>query len=207
MGQLVVNEFMTLDGVVQGPGHPEEDRDGGFEHGGWMVPYADESFGQSMTTFHQRGEAILLGRRTYQMWAAHWPTIGTEDPIATAINRTPKYVASRTLTEVSWDTATLLTGDLADAVAELKDKYAGEVQVTGSGNLVQALLRTDLVDTLRLFVFPVILGTGKRLFAAGATPAKLDLVDCTTFENGVVQHTYTRDGRPEHGSFDIDYSS
>jgi dihydrofolate reductase len=106
MGHLVVNEFMTIDGIVQGPGHPAEDRDGGFEHGGWMAPYADEQFGTSMTKFHQRGEVVLLGRRTYEMWAAHWPRIGDEDPIAAAINRVPKYVASRTLSELSWDTAT-----------------------------------------------------------------------------------------------------
>jgi dihydrofolate reductase len=200
MGQLVVNEFLTIDGVVQAPGHPAEDRDGEFEHGGWMAPYADEQFSASMTEFHQRGEVVLLGRRTYEMWAAYWPQIGDENPIAAAINRVPKYVASRTLSELSWATATLLTGDTVDAVARLKDRSAGEVQVVGSGNLVQTLLQTDLIDTLRLTVFPVILGTGKRLFAGGAAPSRFELIDCTPLSSGAVQHTYSRTGQPTYGS-------
>lgn len=205
--KLVVGTFITLDGVVQAPGAPDEDRSGGFAHGGWLVPWFDERMGELITGWSEAADALLLGRRTYEIFAAHWPHVGDEDPIAAKLNRVRKYVASRTLDTLEWNNSVLLRGDVAAEVARLKRQPGGELQVTGSGELIQTLLRHDLVDEFRLWVFPLVLGRGKRLFADGATPAALTLTDTIMTGTGVAIHLYRRAGKPAYGSFALERPS
>lgn len=205
MGKLVVSTFVTLDGVMQGPGGPGEDTEGGFEHGGWSVPYADEDLGRIIMGQFAGIEAFLLGRRTYEIFAAHWPLVVDEnDPVATKLNAAPKYVASRTLEKVEWNNAHLLQGDVASAVAELKERSSGEINVQGSSDLVGTLQRHDLVDEYRLFIEPVVLGTGKRLFTEGAAPVAMRLTGSQPTSTGAVYCTYERVGKPDYGSFELD---
>jgi dihydrofolate reductase len=199
MGELMVSMFVSLDGVIQGPGAPDEDREGGFEHGGWQAPYFDEESGEVITGHIARLEALLLGRKTYEIFAAYWPQAAAEDPIAARLNSAPKYVASRTLDTVEWNNSKLIEGDVADAVARLKREH-GQIDVIGSGNLVQTLLRHDLVDRLNVWVYPVLLGSGKRLFADGTVPTALRLVESATFPKGAVLLAYQRTGKPTYGS-------
>jgi dihydrofolate reductase len=199
MGELMVNMFVSLDGVLQGPGMPDEDREGGFEHGGWQAPYFDEESGKLITDHIAGLEALLLGRRTYEIFAAYWPQAAASDPIAARLNSAPKYVASRTLDTVSWTNSKLIQGDVADAVARLKRDH-GQIDVIGSGNLVQTLLRHDLVDRLNVWVYPVLLGSGKRLFADGTVPTALRLVESATFPKGAVLLAYQRTGKPTYAS-------
>jgi dihydrofolate reductase len=199
MGELMVNMFVSLDGVIQGPGLPDEDREGGFEHGGWQAPYFDEESGKVITEHTARLEALLLGRKTYELFAAYWPQAADEDPIAARLNSAPKYVASRTLDTVEWNNSKLIEGDVADAVARLKRDH-GQIDVIGSGNLVQTLLRHDLVDRLNVWIYPVLLGSGKRLFADGTVPTALRLVESATFPKGAVLLAYQRTGKPTYGS-------
>jgi dihydrofolate reductase len=204
MGKLVVGTFLTLDGVMQGPGGPEEDTEGGFEHGGWSVPFwGDDRMGEFMDESMGRAEALLLGRKTYEIFAGHWPNVGDDDPMAAKLNSVEKYVASTTLDSVDWQNSTLLEGDVAEAVAKLKDEKT-EIQVPGSQNFIQTLLKHDLIDEYRLFVFPVALGTGKRLFADGTIPTNLKLVASETSSTGVAMNTYEAAGRPEYGSFELE---
>jgi dihydrofolate reductase len=203
MRKLTVGTFLTLDGVMQAPGGPGEDTTGGFTHGGWSVHYWDEAMGQRMDEWMSRPFDLLLGRRTYEIFAAHWPHAGDE-PAAAALNNATKYVASRTLQRVDWQNSQLLQGDVADAVAELKRTAGREIQVHGSGNLVQTLLKHELVDELRLMVFPVVLGTGKRLFGDGAIPAGLRLVEAITSTTGVTMATYEPAGPIRYGSFALE---
>jgi dihydrofolate reductase len=200
MRTLMVTTFVTLDGVMQAPGGSDEDRDGGFEHGGWVVPHVDQPFIELMAEVIGRAGALLIGRRTYEIFAASWPLAEADDPIGAKMNSLPKYVASRTLDSVSWQNSTLLTGDVAKAVGTLKQEEGGEIQVHGSGGLIQTLLEHDLVDEFHLLVFPVLLGSGKRLFAGGTIPAGLKLVDSTTLSTGVVVSTYGRKGKVEYGA-------
>lgn len=181
MRTLMVTTFVTVDGVMQAQGGSDEDRDGGFEHGGWAVP-------------------LLLGRRTYDIFAAILPLAEADDPIGATMNGIPKYVAPRTLDAVNWQNSTLLTGDVPDAVRALTEGDGGEIQVHGSGGLVQTLVEHDLVDEFHLRVFPVLLGSGKRLFAQGTVPAGLTLVDTSTSSTGVLLSTYARDGRVGYGA-------
>ena len=204
MRKLVVGTFLTVDGVMQAPGGPDEDREGGFEHGGWSVNYWDEVMGGLIVESTLEAGALLLGRKTYDIFAAHWPHVGDHDPIAAKLNSMPKYVASRTIDKVTWNNSTLIKGDVAGAVAALKEQAGGEIQVTGSGDLIQTLIEHDLVDEYRLWVFPVVLGEGKRLFATGAVPAALKLVDTKTSSTGVAIHTYERAGAVQCGSFEVD---
>jgi dihydrofolate reductase len=204
MRRLVVGTFVTVDGVMQAPGGPDEDREGGFEHGGWSVNYWDEVMGQLITESTLQAGALLLGRKTYEIFAAHWPRVSDDDPVAAKLNSVPKYVASRTLKEVTWNNSKLIEGDVAEAVARLKERPGGEIQVTGSGDLIQTLMEHDLVDEYRLWVFPVVAGGGKRLFARGALPAALRLVDTKTSSTGVAIHTYERAGELQCGSFAVD---
>jgi dihydrofolate reductase len=196
----MVTTFLSLDGVMQAPGGPDEDRDGGFEHGGWAVPYFDEPLLHRMADLIGRAGALLLGRRTYQDFAAIWPLAGDGDPIGAAMNRLPKYVASRTLDTVDWRGARLLAGDAAEAVRELKRGDGGEIQVHGSGGLVQTLLAHDLVDEFHLVTFPVVLGAGKRLFGGGTLGSGLRLVDAAPSATGVVVSRYARGGKLEYGA-------
>jgi dihydrofolate reductase len=157
--------------------------------------------GQLIAEWTQRTDALLLGRRTYEIFAAHWPHVTDDDPVAAKLNSVPKYVASRTLDTLEWNNSTLLKGDIAREVATLKERPGTEIQVTGSGQLIQTLLRHDLVDEYRLWIFPVLLGGGKRLFADGTVPGGLRLLDTKTSGTGVTIHTYERAGKLEYGSF------
>jgi dihydrofolate reductase len=201
--KLVLNTFLTLDGVMQAPGGPEEDPTGGFTHGGWSATYWDDLMMQTMGEAMAEPFALLLGRKTYEIFAAHWP-YATDDPFAENLNSATKYVASTTLDEVTWSNSVLLEGDVAEAVARLKQESGPEIQVHGSSGLIQTLLEHDLVDEFRLFIFPVVLGSGKRLFADGAIPAGLAVVDSKTSTTGVLITTYERAGAVEYGSFALE---
>ncbi|MGP4114051.1 dihydrofolate reductase family protein [Streptomyces sp. 4N509B] len=204
-GILSVSAFVTLDGVMQAPGGPDEDRDGGFPHGGWSVPYFTEDLGAIIDEQFAGFSAFLLGRRTYEIFAAHWPHItDEEDPVAAKLNAAPKYVASRSLDRVTWHNAQLLSGDVGRAVAEVKEGTDGEINVQGSTDLIATLQRHDLVDRYRLVVEPVVLGTGKRLFAEGTAPAALRLTHSRQTAGGAVYCEYERAGEPTYGSFDLD---
>ncbi len=204
MRKLVVGTFLTLDGVMQAPGGPDEDRDGGFSHGGWLVPYFDDRIGEIMTEWTRRAAAFLLGRKTYEIFAGSWPkSTDPADEIATALNTRPKFVASRTLSAVTWNNSQLLKGDVGEEVAKLKAEHGGEIQVHGSGDLLQTLLRRDLIDTLRLWQFPVVLGTGKRLFGHGTIPRSFRLVDTQPAATGAVLHVYERAGDLRYGEVEV----
>ena len=204
MRKLVVGTFTTLDGVMQAPGGPDEDRDGGFRHGGWLVPYFDEKFVEIMTDWTKRAGAFLLGRKTYEIFAGSWPkSTDPADEIAMALNTRPKFVASRTLDTLAWNNSHLLKGDVAEEVAKLKAQEGGEIQVHGSSNLIQTLLKHDLVDTLRIWQFPVTLGTGKRLFGEGTIPRSFRLVDTQLNTTGAVLHVYERVGGLKYGEVEV----
>ena len=203
--RLTATTFLTLDGVMQAPGGPDEDRGSGFEHGGWSFPYPDEDFGRLVSGWFAQADAFLLGRRTYEIFAAFWPLVtDAADPVASPLNALPKYVASRTLESVSWQGSTLLTGDVVEEVARLKTQPGRELQVHGSGELLQTLMAHDLVDEHRLFLYPVVVGSGQRLFREGAVPRSLKFVDTTTTSTGVVVATYQRGGPLVTGSFTIE---
>jgi dihydrofolate reductase len=205
MSKLVVGTFLSLDGVMQGPGGPDEDREGGFEHGGWSAGYWDDVMGPIIDEWTNQADGLLLGRKTYEIFAAHWPRVsGEDDPIAAKLNSVPKYVVSRTLDTVEWNNSTLLQGDIAEEVGKLKDQPGTEIQVTGSGQLIQTLMKHDLVDEYRLWIFPVLLGSGKRLFADGTIPAGLKLADTKISTTGVAIHSYERAGEIAYGSFALE---
>ncbi|MFB7590858.1 dihydrofolate reductase family protein [Streptomyces sp. NPDC056169] len=202
MATLSLTQFLTLDGVHQAPGGPEEDPSGGFEHGGWSVPFGDEDFGQYMADVFTRPTAFLLGRRTYEIFAGYWPRHDNpDDPIASKLNGLPKYVASTTLESADWTGSTLLRGDVVKEVADLKESLGGEIQLHGSAGLARTLLDHDLIDTLHLLVFPVVLGSGRRLFSDGVRPTSFRLTDTRTTGSGVALHTYELAGRPTYGSY------
>jgi len=199
MRKLVVNTFMSLDGVMQSPGGPDEDPTGGFTHGGWAVNYFDD---EMMGQMSEAGYELLLGRGTYEIFAAHWPH--DEGPIADHLNSTRKHVASTTLGQVDWNNSTLITGDVADYVAALKTEDGDEIQVHGSPGLIQTLLKHHLIDEFRLWIFPVVIGTGKRFFGDGTIPAGLKLVDSRATKTGVTVNTYERGDEINPGSFEFD---
>ena len=200
MRKLIVSTFLTLDGVMQAPGGPEEDDSGDFAHGGWSVSYWDERMGEVMTAAMSTPFDLLLGRKIYDIFAAYWPH-ATEDPGAKPLNEATKYVASRSRPTLGWSNSVLIEGDAAEGIAALKNEDGPELQVHGSGNLIQTLLRHGLVDQFRLWVFPLVLGSGKRLFAEGTVPAGLKLVDSTVSTTGVVIGTYEPAGEVVTGSF------
>jgi dihydrofolate reductase len=202
--KLVVGTFLTLDGVMQAPGGPNEDREGGFRHGGWLVPYFDEKFGEIMTEWTKRAGAFLLGRKTYEMFAASWPkSTDPADEAAMALNTRPKFVASRTLDEVTWNNSRLLKGNVAEEVARLKAQDGDEIQVHGSSNLLQTLLQHDLIDALRIWHFPVVVGAGKRLFAEGTIPGSFRLLEAQQTATGAVLHVYERAGGLKYGEVEV----
>ena len=203
MRRLIVTTFLTLDGVMQATGGPGEDDDGGFAHGGWSVNFWDERMGEVMGEATSTPFAMVLGRRTYDIFAAHWPHASEEEG-AGVFNGATKYVASRSRPTLEWENSVLIEGDVADGVAALKQKDGPELQVHGSGNLAQTLLRAGLVDELRLWVFPVLLGSGKRLFADGTVPGALRLVDSTTSTTGVVIGRYEPAGELVTGTFALE---
>jgi dihydrofolate reductase len=190
MRKLTVIEFLTLDGVMQGLGSPDEDRDGGFEHGGWAAPYLDQVQAEAAVEGLKSTTAYLFGRRTYEKMTGFWPSQPDENPMAAHLNATPKYVATRTLTSLSWSNSHLLGEELVPAVQDLKSQGDGTIAVLGSGVLVQALIANDLVDGYRLFLHPLLLGTGKRLFRQLDRPRRLRLVECTPTTTGVLMLGY-----------------
>ena len=201
MGKLTVTTFVTLDGVMQAGGGPAEDTSGGFSHGGWMVPHAGEDGRKFIVGVFERADAFLLGRGTYQTFASYWPRV--TDPgnlIAAKLNALPKHVASRTLKTTEWNNSTLLR-DVVREVGELKKKYPRELQVHGSAGLLQTLLSEELIDELNLIIFPVVLGTGKRLFGTGTRPAAMVNTGSRTTQSGALIATYRREGTPKYGSF------
>jgi dihydrofolate reductase len=200
MRRLIVSTFLTLDGVMQAPGGPGEDDSGGFAHGGWSVNYWDDMMGQVMGEATSKPFAMVLGRTTYDIMAAYWPT-APEDTGAKVFNAATKYVASRGHPTLDWSNSVLIEGDAAQGLAKLKQEDGPELQVHGSGNLIQTLLRDNLIDEFRLWVFPVVLGSGKRLFAEGTVPAGLKLVDSKVSTTGVVIGTYEPAGEVVTGSF------
>lgn len=200
--RLTVTTFLTLDGVMQGPGAPDEDRSGGFAYGGWQAPYGDDDTGTTVTDIVRKADALLLGRVTYDIFAAYWPKVTDADhPVAGRFNVVPKYVASTTLTSPQWEHTTVLS-DVAADVARLKEQPGDELQVWGSATLVQTLLAHGLVDEYRLWVYPVLLGEGKRLFSNVAAPTALRLVDSRTTNDGVVMLTYHPGGPATFGTVD-----
>src|SRR5918994_983348 len=193
--KLTVTTFLSVDGVMQGPGGPDEDRGGGFSRGGWVVPHFDEDAGRFMNEVFEQVDAFLLGRRTYDIFAASWPKVtDPDDPIASRLNTLPKYVASTTLGSADWHNTTIIKGDVAAEVARLKEKPGRELQVHGSGTLARTLIENDLVDEFRLLVFPVIVGAGRRMFADAGVATGLRLVDSRTTGSGTAIHVYQRPG-------------
>ena len=204
MSKLVVTTFVTLDDVYQAPGGPEEDRSGGFEQGGWLAPHFDEAGGAFMGEVFSRAGSFLLGRKTYEIFAGYWPQVTDENNlIASALNRLPKYVASRSLENVDWQHSTVIR-DVTSEVAALKEQPGGELQVHGSGDLIRTLLEHELVDVYNLLVFPVVLGAGKRLFPQGVTPAGLRLTNSQATEKGVAILSYEYAGKPTYGTVGVD---
>jgi len=203
MRTLIVTTFLTLDGVMQAPGGPGEDDSGGFAHGGWSVNYWDEQMGEVMDEAVSTPFDLVLGRQTYDIFAAHWPH-ATEEDGAKPFNDATKYVASRSRPTLEWSNSVLVEGDAAEGIAALKKEDGPELQVHGSGNLIQTLLRHSLVDQYRLWVFPLVIGSGKRLFSGGTIPSGLKLVDSTVSTTGVMIGTYEPAGEIVTGSFALD---
>jgi dihydrofolate reductase len=199
MRELVVLTFVTLDGVMQAPGGPEEDTDGAFEHGGWSFGYWDEEMEKAMGESMSPPFDLLLGRRTYEIFAAFWPQ--ADNPAAELLNNATKHVASTTLKELDWENSKLIEGDLAEGVRALKQEDGPELQVHGSANLIQSLLENELIDEFRLKIFPLVLGTGKRLFDGGTVPDGFELTSSLVTPSGVIAATYRTGAEIKYGSF------
>lgn len=198
MRKIIVLEFITLDGVMQAPGGPEEDTSGGFKYGGWTVPYFDDFSGQVMGEQMKMPFELLLGKTTYDIFASYWPQHGENWP---GVNETKKYVASDVEFTPEWENTALLAGDVVQQIKELKEQDGPNLHVYGSGNLVQTLLKKDLVDELWLKIYPIVLGSGKRLFAEGTMPAAFKLIDSKVSPSGVIFANYERAGEVKTGSF------
>jgi dihydrofolate reductase len=200
--KVTVQTFITLDGVMQSPGGVDEDTDGGFDLGGWQAPLSDEKTGELIAGWYRRATALLLGRRTYDIWASYWPhaPAGTE-PFRSLVNDSPKYIASRSEPALTWAGCQWIGPDAAAGVRELKGRPGGELLVPGSGNLIQTLLNEDLVDELELITYPVVLGKGRRLFEPGLKSSAWERVDCSPMPGGAVAGVYRFAGRPEFRDF------
>jgi dihydrofolate reductase len=190
MRKLVLSQFLSLDGVVQAPGDRNEDTEGGFRHGGWQIPYVDETFMAAAGEGMAETDAPLFGRKTYEIMAAYWPTAPADDPFARHLNPIQKYVASRTLERAEWQNSTVIRGDVVEAVRELKEQPGKNISVLGSGDLAQTLMANDLVDEYSLSIFPIVLGSGKRLFRDADQVKKLRLVDSRPTTTGGLMLTY-----------------
>lgn len=197
--KLIVGMFLSLDGVMQAPGGPDEDRDGGFDLGGWLVPYADEDMGKFMVDSITSTDALLLGRKTYEIFAAHWPYV--DDPMGQKLTSSTKYVASNTLAGADWANTVILAGDAAAKVRELKEADGPPLRVLGSSDLIQSLAAADLVDEYGLWIFPVVVGKGKRIFGDDVAPAGFELADSKISTTGVLMTRYRKKGPVEIGSF------
>jgi dihydrofolate reductase len=204
--KLTTTTMVTVDGVMQGLGGPDEDRRGGFERGGWITPYADEEGMGFVNEVYGRADAFLLGKRTYEIFAASWGTWDDpgDSPVWTALNTRPKYVASTAPFDPEWENTTVLAGDVAAAVEELKAKPGGELQVHGSGALIRSLLADELVDEMNLLIVPVVVGQGTRLFPDAGPDAALELLGSRTTASGVTIQVYRPSGRPEYGTASVD---
>ncbi|HVV26280.1 MAG TPA: dihydrofolate reductase family protein [Candidatus Saccharimonadales bacterium] len=202
MRKIVVLSFISLDGVMQAPGGPDEDTSGGFKYGGWTVPYSDEASGQLMGEQMSMPFDLLLGRKTYDIFAGYWPKQDPAGRVANPFNKATKYVVSNGQPKLTWEKSVLIDGDVATKLKELKQQDGPLLQVHGSGQLIQTLLKHDLVDELWLKIFPVTVGQGKRLFAAGAIPAAFELTASQTTPKGVIFANYKRSGEIKTGSFD-----
>lgn len=207
MRRLIASTFVSLDGIMQAPGGPEEDPTGGFTLGGWMFNYADETMDISAAGFDGQDRELVLGRRTYEIFEAYWPYQRADDPIARTLNAAKKYVASRTLTTLHWHNSTLLQGDAVPAIIALKTQPGPDLQIIGSGNLIQTLQAASLIDEYNVWTFPVLLGRGKRLFGESAKPSALRLVRSQVSTTGVVMSTYVPGGDIRPGSFASDEPS
>jgi dihydrofolate reductase len=207
MRKLIAAAFVSLDGVMQAPGGPPEDPSGGFAHGGWTVPYWDEPMGRFMDEMFSRPFDLLLGRRTYEIFAAHWPFVGNGDPIAERFNAVTKYVATSSAQPLAWQNSVALRGDVAAAIGRLKQEDGPTLLTQGSSVLLQTLLAHDLIDEFRLLVFPVILGSGKRLFGGRAKPGALTLTATSVSTSGVTMSVYERAGAITIGSFELEHPS
>jgi len=191
MARVIVSEFLTLDGVMQSPGHPDEDRSGGFEQGGWQPVYFDDTFGRVMMESFGQAGGLLLGRRTYEIFAGFWPNQPAENPVAAALNAMRKYVVSTTLGEpLAWSNSTLISNDVPGAVSRIRERPDQDVLVLGSGELVQTLIRHELVDAYQLMIHPLIVGQGKRLFRDGTPPIKLRQTRSEVSSTGVLIVSY-----------------
>ena len=199
MRELVVNAFLTLDGVMQAPGGPEEDPSGGFDHGGWSHGYWDEQMQAVMGESMSKPFDLVLGRRTYEIFAAHWPH--SDGPAAEVLNTATKHVASTTLKELDWENSKLIEGQVPDGIRALKEEDGPELQVHGSANLIQTLLEHGLVDEFRVWIFPLVLGKGKRLFDGGTLPAGVELASSQVSSTGVIIATYRTGAEIKYGSF------
>jgi dihydrofolate reductase len=204
MAELTITTFLSLDGVMQAPGGPEEDESENFPHGGWLVPHADDDMGKTMVEIFSKADAFLLGRGTYDIFSAYWPRVTDPgDLIAGKLNSLPKYVASRTRSTFPWHNTTSVR-DVEKEVVDLKQRFAREVQVHGSCGLAQTLIEKDLIDEYRFLTFHVILGTGKRLFGIGAVPRTLKLLSSSTTSTGVIISVYRPAGSLKTGSFALE---
>jgi dihydrofolate reductase len=206
MRKLIVSTFMTFDGVMQAPGGPEEDPSGDFAYGGWSVKYWDDMMGQVMGEMMAEPFELLLGRKTYEIFAAHWP-YSNEEPAASMLNNAKKYVASRTLDKVDWKNSTLLKGDVVQEIKKLKAQEGPYLSVQGSSNLIQTLLQNNLIDKFYLWIFPIVIGNGKKLFDQGTVPSSLKLTDSKTSSTGVIIATYEPSGEIKIGSFELEQPS
>jgi dihydrofolate reductase len=198
--KLTATEFLTLDGVYQGPGGPDEDRRGGFDRGGWQAPFGDEATGRFITSVYERMDAMLLGRVTWEIWEAYWPYHDGGDPVSHGINVLPKYVPSTTLRDPVWQNTHVIDGDVEAAVRELKAKPGRDLLLQGSGALLRWLLERDLVDELNLVIYPVVLGDGLRLFPEQGQTHRLELLASKTTPSGVMIQTYRPAGRATFGT-------
>jgi dihydrofolate reductase len=207
MRKVVAAAFMSLDGVMQAPGGPPEDPTGGFTHGGWTVNYWDEPMGQFMGETFSSPFDLLLGRKTYEIFAAHWPYVEAGDPIAETFNAVTKYVATSSTEPLAWANSVALRGDVAAEIAQLKQETGPNLLVQGSSVLLQTLLAHDLIDQFRLLTFPLVLGPGKRLFGQGAKPGALTLIKTAVSTTGVIMSVYDRAGAIRTGSFELEHPS
>ena len=200
MKKIVVGTFLTLDGVMQAPGDSKEDTEAGFTRGGWQMPYFDADSGRIMDESMAATDALLLGRKTYEIFAAYWPH-NADQPGAEPLNKATKHVASTTLKELEWENSQLIEGDVPDGIRTLKEQDGPELQIHGSSNLIQTLLANDLIDEFRVLIFPLVLGTGKRLFDGGTVPAGLEVTSSEVSSTGVVMATYRTGAEIKYGSF------
>jgi dihydrofolate reductase len=197
MRKVIVLEHISLDGVIQSPGGPEEDTSGGFAYGGWIAPYSDAILGTALRRQMNMPFDLLLGRKTFEIWAPYWPQHADEWP---GVNKATKYVASNTMTSSEWRPSVFLNGDIAEKVANIKQQQGPDLHVWGSGNLIQTLIKHDLVDVFWLMIYPITLGVGKRLFADGTIPAAFKVTESQVTPNGVIVVNYERAGAITTGS-------